>query len=239
MRVLAMEDVLLFLDELRLDPARRSVLSSGSELLRAAAIAGLVEEWGQFNEFIPRMVDLRDAGLVEWQPAPYDRWGDDILNAGYFKLSAEGLRQARDLATLPSRLRPAGVEELLEEHSWTAALEELREGDRQFEQGHWVDAIGDYYTAVESGLKYLLEGAGVSHGSGDALRALARCAADSDLIPTNYQALIGHLDSIRSPREHGRGTAPAEAQPGQAEALLMGNHARSLLLYLAQKSTPR
>jgi hypothetical protein len=57
------------------------------------------------------------------------------------------------------------------------------------------------------------------------------------VISANYQSLFGFLDSIRSP-------APARGGPererekvelGPAEALLMGNHARSLIVYLGHR----
>jgi hypothetical protein len=59
---------------------------------------------------------------------------------------------------------------------------------------------------------------------------LARLAADHDLIPVNYQAMFGFADSIRSPRSHGAGGNVEEIEIGQAEALLIGNHVRTLLL---------
>lgn len=90
----------------------------------------------------------------------------------------------------------------------------------------------EYYAALESGLKHRLDEAGTSYGGGDSLKALARAAADAGLIPTSYQAAFGFLDSIRSPRSHGRGSEPAELPVGPAEALLAGNHVRTLLLYL-------
>jgi len=126
-------------------------------------------------------------------------------------------------------------EQMLVRRGWKAALTELRRGDEQYQDCHWVDAVSEYYSAVESGLKYRLEEAGVSFGAGASLRDLAREAANAGLIPTNYQALFGFLDSVRSPRKHGRGSRPEEVEVGPAESLLMANHARSLLLYLGHR----
>jgi len=233
-RVLTIEDVLSFLEELRLDPTRRHLLNGGVDLLREAANEGLLE-WGSFGEFTARMIELKRDGLADWKPAPHDRWGDDLMNAGEFHLTTEGRREARTLAELPAGSHPQGCEEALEDAGWVSALEELREGDDQFRQRHWVDAVGDYYTSVESGLKYALDALGAEYGDGVALKALARRAREVGLIPPNYQELFGFLDSIRSPREHGRGASPTPVEVGAAEALLMGNHARSLLLYLTQR----
>lgn len=233
-RILTIEDVLPFLEDLRLDPTRRHLLNGGVDLLREAANRGLLE-WGQFGEFQACMAELTRDGLADWKRAPHDRFGNDLMNGTDFHLTAEGRREARAIAAVPAGLRTRGCEEAVEEAGWVSALEELREGDNQFGQGHWPDAVGDYYTAVESGLKYALDAVGAAHGEGAALRALAKRAAEVGLLPPNYQELFGFLDSIRSPREHGRGTSPTAVEVGAAEAFLMGNHARSLLLYLTQR----
>jgi hypothetical protein len=233
-RTLTIEDVLLFMEELRLDETRRHLMNGGGDLLREAAHQGLLE-WGQFSEFEARMRELKRDGLADWKQADWDRFDHDLMNASEFHLTTEGRREARAIEALPSRLRPQGCEEALAELGWTSALDELREGDDQFRQGHWSDAVGDYYTSVESGLKYSLEAVGAEYGSGAALKMLARRAREVGLIPPNYQETFGFLDSIRSPREHGQGTTPNRVEVEAAEALLMGNHARSLLLYLAQR----
>jgi hypothetical protein len=95
--------------------------------------------------------------------------------------------------------------------------------------------VSEYYSAVESGLKYRLAEAEVAFSDGAALQELAKVAAAHALIPTNYQALFGFLDSIRSPRKHGRGPKPDSVEVGPAESLLMANHARSLLVYLGHR----
>lgn len=127
------------------------------------------------------------------------------------------------------------VEGLLTKRGWTGAERELARGDDQYREGHWTDAVREYYAAAESGLKHRLDDAGITYGTGAALRDLARLAAAEDLIPVNYQALFGFADSIRSPRSHGAGANVVEVEVGKAEALLMGNHVRALLLYLGQR----
>jgi hypothetical protein len=67
------------------------------------------------------------------------------------------------------------------------------------------------------------------------LKDLAKQAAAEGLIPTNYQALSGFIDTIRSPRSHGRGSKIEEIEVGKAEALLMANHTRALLVYLGHR----
>lgn len=126
-------------------------------------------------------------------------------------------------------------ERMLASRGWEAALTELRRGDEQYRDEHWVDAVSEYYSAVESGLKYRLEESWITFSSGGSLRDLARLAVDAGAIPKNYQALFTFLDSVRSPRKHGRGSRPDEVEVGPAEALLMANHARSLLLYLGHR----
>lgn len=127
------------------------------------------------------------------------------------------------------------AEALLNQRHWSGALRELARGDAQFDAQHWTDAVREYYAATESGLKHALDEDGVEYGDGAALKDLSRLAADHALIPLNYQALFGFADSIRSPRSHGAGGSPTEVEVGPAEAQLMGNLARTLLVYLAQR----
>jgi hypothetical protein len=131
------------------------------------------------------------------------------------------------------------TEELLRERQWNGALRELSRGDTQYDAKHWIDAVREYYAAIESGLKHRLDEEGMKYGEGSTLKDLASAAARHQLIPVNYQALFGFADSIRSPRSHGSGGKVEEIQIGPAEALLMGNHARSLLLYLAHRPRVR
>jgi hypothetical protein len=138
---------------------------------------------------------------------------------------------------VPDALREliTSCEQLLDERGWSGALTELRLGDQQYAVQHWADAVGEYFNAIESGLKYRLDEANVQYRDKASLRDLARLAADSDIIPKNYQGIFTFLDSIRSPRRHGQGSQPEQVEIGPAEALLMGNHARSLLLYLGHR----
>jgi len=123
-------------------------------------------------------------------------------------------------------------EQMLRDRDWTEALKELEDGDRAFDDERWRDAVREHYRAVESGLKYRLSEAGVSYGNSTALRPLASLASQNGLIPRNYQELFSFLNSIRSPESHDAGPMPTDVPIGRNEALLMGNHARALLLYL-------
>jgi hypothetical protein len=127
------------------------------------------------------------------------------------------------------------VEQLLASREWLGAARELARGDDQYREGHWTDAVREYYAALESGLKHRIDESGATYAEGAALRDLAKLAASQDLLPTNYQALFGFADSIRSPRSHGAGAKVAEVEIGRAEALLLANHVRALLLYLGQR----
>jgi hypothetical protein len=91
-----------------------------------------------------------------------------------------------------------------------------------------VNAVREY-SALESGLKHALHVEGGS-SSGNSLKSLARQAAETGRIPTDYQAIFGFADSIRSPRSHRAGPQPDEIEVNQPEALLMGNVARALLV---------
>jgi len=123
-------------------------------------------------------------------------------------------------------------EQLLEARGWENALSDLAAGDREYANKNWVNAVREYYSALESGLKYALTEVGATYSDGAALNKLATRAADVGLIPPNYQAFFGFTDSIRSPRSHGAGPKPVEIEVGEHEALLMGNHVRAALLYL-------
>jgi hypothetical protein len=128
-------------------------------------------------------------------------------------------------------------EQLLAERGWTEALRELEAGDSALAGERWVEAVREYYRAVESGMKYRLAEVDVSHGDTTALRRLAGLAAEHGLIPSNYQAPFVFLDSIRSPKAHGAGPKPRDVEVGRHEALLMGNHARALLIYLGGRAS--
>jgi hypothetical protein len=127
-------------------------------------------------------------------------------------------------------------EEMLRSRGWLTALDELQRGDAQYAEEDWVNAVREYYSALESGLKHALHDQEERYGEGSALKKLSANAAQAGLIPRTYQAMFEFTDSVRSPRSHGGGpSGPAPVEIGQAEALLMGNHVRSLLLYLGQR----
>jgi hypothetical protein len=139
----------------------------------------------------------------------------------------------------PDALRQVitSCEQMLEQNGWRTALTNIRNADNEYADGNWVNAVRDYYAALESGLKFALHEEGATYGEGNALKKLAARSAQTGLIPANYQPLFAFTDSIRSPRSHGAGpnepVAPVEI--GQAEALLIGNLVRSLLLYVGNR----
>jgi hypothetical protein len=193
---------------------------------------------------------LEYMGLVDVRPFLGHDFQVSITSAGYelqrnpSELHRELPTTAAEDETATANVAPDAlqeliltVEDLLGQRGWDGAAEELRRGDDQYREGHWTDAVREYYATLESGLKHRLDDAAVGYSAGAALKDLAKSAASHGLIPTNYQALFGFIDSIRSPRSHGRGGAVSEVEVGQAEALLMGNHVRALLLYLGHRPT--
>jgi HEPN domain-containing protein len=189
------------------------------------------------------LVELGDRGL----PAIFSL---KITAAGYDALHDERLLRTKlpvmptedeeaHTPVAPDALRQVitSCEQMLERRGWTTALEDLRKADNEYADKDWVNAVRDYYSALESGLKYALHEEGANYGDKNALVRLAARAADAGLIPTNYQALFSFTDSIRSPRSHGAGPKRdiEVVEIGQAEALLIGNHVRILLLYLGNR----
>jgi HEPN domain-containing protein len=159
---------------------------------------------------------------------------DETALAGALPVSAaEAAHRAVAADALRELIRD--TEQMLRDRGWESALAELSRGDRQLEKGDWVDAVREYYAALESGLKHRLDEFGAKYNERDALRDLAKHAARTGAIPRNYQDLFSFADSIRSPRSHGAGVKTVEVEVGPAEALLMGNHVRALLLYLGQR----
>jgi hypothetical protein len=239
---------------------RRNVLRR--ELLQLAARASDAREELEYSEgeeqFIDRswlelLIALRYLHFYEWvelheflghsfsldiTPDGYDLTQDEAELARRLPTTATEDEQAHT-PVAPEAMRQVigSVDALLSSRGWSGAQTELARGDQQYAAGHWVDAVSEYYAALESGLKHRLDEASVSYSGGASLRDLARLAVDHLVIPTNYQALFTFLDSIRSPRRHGRGAGPDPVEVGPAEALLMGNHARSLLLYLGHRPT--
>lgn len=126
-------------------------------------------------------------------------------------------------------------EQVLRTRGWESALVELGAGDTRHSDGLWKEAVREYYSAIESGVRYRTDEAGEVVAAGAALKKIAARATELGLIPANYAALFTFIDSIRSPRSHGAGPTPVEVEVGPAESLLMANHARALLVYLAQR----
>lgn len=128
-------------------------------------------------------------------------------------------------------------EQMLEHRGWESALEELGKADNEYRDGDWVNAVRDYYTALESGLKYALHEERKTYTEGTALGKLAGRGVAAGLIPAAYKSLFAFADAIRSPRSHGAGPkrAAEKVEIGQAEALLIANLVRILLLYLGNR----
>jgi hypothetical protein len=82
-------EVLRFLHDLRFDHRRSTNLNFGRHLVREAARAGLAGP-AELEDFIARMVELRQAGLVGWTCARSDFRGDDLLHAVQFYVTTRG-----------------------------------------------------------------------------------------------------------------------------------------------------
>src|SRR5438874_1654011 len=104
---LDLEEVLLFLDGLRLDHGRRQALTDGSQLRYEAVRAGLIPDLGQHWEFTHLMIEARQIGWVTWTAASFDHWGTDLPNGHDFRLTDAGLRSARELKGFPRFLLTA------------------------------------------------------------------------------------------------------------------------------------
>jgi hypothetical protein len=74
------------------------------------------------------------------------------------------------------------VEQALRARGWASALDELARGDARYREGKWADAVGEYYSALESGLRYRIDEAGATAAEGAALETLAKRAGELDLI---------------------------------------------------------
>jgi hypothetical protein len=189
------------------------------------------------------LVQIGDRGLpaifsLTITAAGYDSLHDErILSAALPMMPTEDEQAHTPIAPDAFRQVITSCEQMLEQRGWTTALEELRKADNEYADKDWLNAVRDYYSALESGLKYALHEGGATYGEKNALAKLSGRAADAGLIPMNYQALFSFTDSIRSPRSHGAGPKGdvEVVEIGQAEALLMGNHVRTLLLYLGNR----
>ena len=63
------------------------------------------------------------------------------------------------------------------------ARDELRESDVQYRDGDWVDVVGRYDAATESGLKHRLDEESIPYRVGDSIRDLSRTTAQARIIP--------------------------------------------------------
>lgn len=170
-------------------------------------------------------------------PDGYRTLNSDAELAERLPLNAAEDPEATTAPVIPDAMATliTSVEQLVRERNWTGVERELRAGDEQYDKREWKNAVGEYYSALESGLKHRLDEEGIAYSETAALRTLAKTASQSELFPPNYQELFSFINSIRSPRSHGTGARPQPVEIGEPEALLMGNHVRALLLYLGHR----
>jgi hypothetical protein len=174
---------------------------------------------------------------IEIASRGYDVWRDPHELGRLLPLTPSEDTEAGGAIVVPDVLSQVirSCDELVRRRGWDSAAEELQEGDRQYQSKEWTNAVREYYRALESGLRYGLDAAGHPGSPGASLRDLSKAAVRVGLLPNNYQALFDFADSIRSPRSHGRGPKLVTVEVGKPEALLMGNHVRTLLVYLGQR----
>jgi hypothetical protein len=198
----------------------------------AVAAARALQHWGllELRLFLGRNFAVRVT------PRGYDLVRDEAaLRRELPTIATEDEEAHAPVAADTLSILITSVEEMLRQRGWESALRELGRGDDQYDAKHRVDAVSEYYSALESGLKHRLDEAGISYGAKATLRDLAREVVKAGLLPRNYQELFGFADSIRSPRRHGAGGQVEEVEIGPAEAVLLGNHVRALLLYLGHR----
>jgi hypothetical protein len=245
----------------RQNQIRRWILEQVGELDAKAKAGGLIQFRPDENDPYPpaeqyiaarvlayeNCLEMPDEGKPAWFTVKFGTQGyealhDEQLMRRLFPVSVTDDEEAQ-IPVAPDVLQSVitSCEQLLETLGWRQAQVELTRGDKEYRDKDWVNATREYYAAVESGLKYAL---GLEQEAEEddrrALNKLAGEAGRAGLIPANYAQLFGYLDSIRSPRSHGGGRRAenvGEIPVGQAEALLLANHARSLLVYLGQRSS--
>ncbi len=245
----------------RQNEIRRWILEQVGEIDANAQSEGLVQFRADDTDPYPRgeqllaarvlgytsFLDMREEGhmpffQVRLGERGYDALRDESILRRELPINVTDDEEAQVVVT-PDALREIIIscEQMLGTLGWKQALVELGRGDKAYREENWVEAVREYYAALESGLKYAL---GIDdetvEESNRALHKLAGRTAKAGLIPVNYQAVFGFADSIRSPRSHGGGRRAervGEVEVGQAEALLMGNHTRTLLLYLGQRAS--
>lgn len=126
------------------------------------------------------------------------------------------------------------LHQLLINLKWENARIELIEGDERLAKKDYVGAVKDYYSALESAIKYRLTSANIAFSTGSSLKDLTSALEKNGLIPRNYKNIFDFVNSIRSPRSHGLGTGTDIVQVHEKEAVLMKNHVASTIVYLAQ-----
>jgi hypothetical protein len=202
----------------------------------------------RWSEAAVAALSLELFGLVEYQPM--------MGHAFYVRITPDGYGLSADERALDAQLPTTATadtaahtsvsadaldeiitscQNILQQRGWQSARSELERGDLQYRDGHWADAVGEYYSALESGLKYRLDELDTAYGRTTTLPTLASLVAQAGAIPVNYQQMFTFINSIRSPRRHGAGARVEVVEIGPAEALLMGNHVRTLLLYLGHR----
>jgi hypothetical protein len=173
---------------------------------------------------------------IRLRPDGYDLARDETELRRVFPTSATDDEEAHAIV-VPDVLGRlvTSCEQLLRDRGWTDALDELARGDAAYSESNWTEAVREHYSAVESGLRYRITEIDETVADGAALKKLAARAGELGLIPPNYAALFTFIDSIRSPRSHGAGGQVIKVEIGPAEALLMSNHTRALLVYLGHR----
>lgn len=126
------------------------------------------------------------------------------------------------------------LDQILNTLKWDSVKSEFNEGNTRLSKKDYAGAVKDYYSALESAIKYKLTSSNVQFGSGASLKDLTSALEKSGLIPRNYKHVFDFVNSIRSPRSHGLGTSTEVVTIHEKEALLMKNHVSSLIVYLAQ-----
>lgn len=126
------------------------------------------------------------------------------------------------------------LDQIINALNWDSVKAELTEGNSRLSKKDYVGAVKDYYSALESAIKYRLTTASIPFGSGASLRDLTSALEKNGLIPRNYKNVFDFVNSIRSPRSHGLGTNAEVVSIHEKEALLMKHHVSALIVYLAQ-----
>src|SRR6266496_3753781 len=86
----------------------------------------------------------------------------DHVSAPASHIATDSTPEPRSLPGARTEFQDActSSEQLLRERGSPAALDELNAGDARHRGGLWTDAVREYYSAVESGLRYRIHDAG-------------------------------------------------------------------------------